>query len=138
MKLVFEFQFLFLEVGHFDLLGGCQVYAACELLNPSVERSVKEEADYVRFAGEKAKLKLKNAHAGQKVVVGVLGALDNGVVSVQASVQDGGRTYEIPLEDIASARLVFEFGPASKPGKPGGSGPKSQHPKSQKKSGGKR
>ena len=49
-----------------------------------------------------------------------LGALDNGVVSVQASVQDGGRTYEIPLEDIASARLVFEFGPASKPGKPGG------------------
>lgn len=109
-----------------------------EVGSPGVERALKKEADYVRFAGEKAKLKLKNAHAGQKVVVGVLGALDNGVVSVQASVQDGGRTYEIPLEDIASARLVFEFGPASKPGKPGGSGPKSQHPKSQKKSGGKR
>lgn len=113
-----------------------------EVGSPGVERALKKEADYVRFEGGKAKLKLTNAQAGQKVVVGVLGALDKGVLSVQASEQDGGRAYAIPFEDIASARLVFEFGPASKPGgkpgsKPGGSGPKSQQGH-QKKSGGKR
>lgn len=99
-----------------------------EVSSPGVERPLKKDADFVRFEGEKAKLKLRNAQAGQKVVVGVLGGLDKGVLSVQ----DGGRTYAIPLEDVVSARLVFEFGPASKPGGKPGAGPKSS-----KKTGGK-
>lgn len=86
-----------------------------EVSSPGVERPLKKEADFARFQGEKAKLKLKNAHAGQKVVVGVLDGFDKGVVTVQ----DGGRTYQIPFDDILGARLVFEFGPASKPN-PGG------------------
>ncbi len=87
-----------------------------EVGSPGVERPLKKEADYVRFQGEKAKLKLRNAHAGQKVVVGVLGELADGAIAVQ----DGGRTYKIPLDDILGARLVFEFGPASKPSPGGG------------------
>ena len=54
---------------------------------------------------------------GQKVVVGLLGAVQGGKVSVQE--REGGTTYEIPIADIESGRLVFEFGPASRPGKPG-------------------
>ena len=39
---------------------------------------------------------------------------------VELPLADGGRTYEVPFEDVQSARLVFEFGgPQSKP-KPGG------------------
>lgn len=82
-----------------------------EVGSPGVERTLRGASDYERFAGEKAKLKLKNAVAGQKVVVGVLGSVSEGSVDVQ----DGGRTFSIPLEDVLSARLVFEFGPASKP-----------------------
>jgi ribosome maturation factor RimP len=92
-----------------------------EVGSPGVERPLKKEADYARFHGEKAKLKLRNAQAGQKVVVGVLGALEQGVLALQAD-QDG-RTYAIPFDDIVSGRLVFEFGPASRPGSKPGSKP---------------
>lgn len=88
-----------------------------EVSSPGVERPLKREADFARFTGEKAKLKLRNAHAGQKVVVGVLAGVDGGTVAVD----DGAQRLAIPFDDILSARLVFEFGPASKPGgsKPG-------------------
>jgi ribosome maturation factor RimP len=87
-----------------------------EVSSPGVERPLKKEADFVRFAGEKAKLKLSKGVQGQKVLVGVLGAVQDGVVALQ----DGSRTYDVPISDVVAARLVFEFGPASKPGKPGG------------------
>lgn len=88
-----------------------------EVSSPGVERPLKKPADFVRFAGEKAKLKLKNAVAGQKVLVGVLGSVNNdGVLELV----EGGRTYNVPLEDVLSARLVFEFGPPSKPHSAGG------------------
>jgi ribosome maturation factor RimP len=82
-----------------------------EVSSPGVERSLKKAADYVRFAGEKAKLKLKNAIGGQKVLVGTLGAVKDGDVDIV----DSGRSYTVPIEDILAGRLVFEFGPASKP-----------------------
>jgi ribosome maturation factor RimP len=89
---------------------------ALEVSSPGIERPLKKEADFVRFAGEKAKLKLQRGVAGQKVLVGTLGPVRNGAVELA----DSGRTYEVPLQDVQSARLVFEFGgPASKP-KPGG------------------
>lgn len=87
-----------------------------EVSSPGVERPLKKPADFVRFAGEKAKLKLKNAIAGQKVLVGVLGSVNDGVVDIV----DGEHSYNVPLEDVLSARLVFEFGPPSKPHSAGG------------------
>jgi ribosome maturation factor RimP len=83
-----------------------------EVSSPGVERVLRAERDYVRFAGKKAKLRLVNALRGQKVVVGILGPVTNGKVALQ----DGGAEYQIPLADIESAKLVFEFGPAPKPG----------------------
>lgn len=82
-----------------------------EVSSPGVERSLKKHADFVRFAGEKAKVKLKNAVAGQKVLVGTLGPVKEGVIDLI----DGDRKYAVPLDDVVSARLVFEFGPASRP-----------------------
>jgi ribosome maturation factor RimP len=87
-----------------------------EVGSPGVERPLKREADFVRFSGEKAKLKLSKGVQGQKVLVGILGVVKDGVVALQ----DGSRSYEVPISDVVAARLVFEFGPASKPGKPGG------------------
>jgi ribosome maturation factor RimP len=87
-----------------------------EVSSPGVERTLKKVDDFVRFAGEKAKLKLKSAVAGQKVVVGILGAVKDGSIDLV----DGMRTHTIPLEDITAARLVFEFGPPSRPPSSGG------------------
>jgi ribosome maturation factor RimP len=87
-----------------------------EVSSPGIERPLRKAQDFVRFAGLKAKLKLQNAVRGQKVLVGILGPLKGELLALQ----DGGASYEIPLGDITSARLVFEFGPAPKPGgKPG-------------------
>jgi ribosome maturation factor RimP len=84
-----------------------------EISSPGVERPLKKERDYVRFSGKKAKLKLHEASHGEKVVVGVIQGAENGIVQLA----DGPRKHAIPVVQIASARLVFEFGPAPKPGK---------------------
>jgi len=48
------------------------------------------------------------------VLVGLLGPVEGGVLSLD----EGGRVHQVPLGDVLAARLVFEFGPASKPGGP--------------------
>jgi len=98
-----------------------------EVGSPGVERPLKCEADFVRFAGEKAKLKLRSGVGGQKVIVGKLGAVQGGAVAVE----DGAKTYAVPLDDVVAARLVFEFGPAPKPRHaPGAGGGKKKKRKS--------
>ena len=84
-----------------------------EISSPGVERPLRTKRDFVRFAGKKAKLKLHNAVRGQKVLTGILGPFEGDAFEVK----DGGQTYSILLDNIAGARLVFEFGPAPKPGK---------------------
>ena len=85
-----------------------------EVSSPGVERPLRGEADYVRFAGEKAKLKLREAVGGQRVIVGTLAGVDAGRVRVT----EGSRTHEVPLAIIDRARLVFELHPHPKKKKP--------------------
>ena len=89
------------------------VHYNLEISSPGLERPLKTERDFRRFEGQKAKLRLTNPVAGQKVLVGKLGPVSSGKVAVV----DGSRTFEAPLADIERAHLVFEFGPAPKPGK---------------------
>ncbi len=84
-----------------------------EVSTPGVERPLKSLRDYARFEGKKAKLKLKVGMAGQKVITAVVGP----VVGEGVRVFVGEKSYEVPFDDIVSAHLVFEFGPAPKPGK---------------------
>ena len=94
-----------------------------EVGSPGVERPLKTLADYDRFAGKEAKLKLAKTLAGQKVVVAKL----HGLAGDRVRVEEGGRTHELALTEIESARLVFSFGPAPKPGK--AANPKKQQQK---------
>lgn len=82
-----------------------------EVGSPGVERPLRRAEDYVRFAGEKAKLKLRAGVGGQKVLVGKLGVVDGNTLTLE----DGVKVYPVPLDDVVSARLVFEFGPTAKP-----------------------
>jgi ribosome maturation factor RimP len=84
-----------------------------EVSTPGIERNLRHARDYTRFAGKKAKLRLKAGVGGQKVVIGILGAVSASSVLVDL----GSKSHDIPFEDIASGHLVFEFGPAPKPGK---------------------
>ena len=77
-----------------------------EVSSPGVERPLRGERDFVRFEGQKAKLKLREPVGGQHVLVGVLDGVQAGAVRVR----EGSRVHEAPLSSIESARLVFEFG----------------------------
>ncbi len=100
-----------------------------EVSSPGVERPLRRETDFERFKGERAKIKLraplesapppagsgesappKRPGAGQRVVVGTLAGVAGGAVRVQ----EGSRAYDVPLSNIESARLVFEFGAGAK------------------------
>jgi ribosome maturation factor RimP len=98
-----------------------------EVGSPGVERPLRTERDFVRFAGQKAKLKLHEPLAGeagrpgQSVIIGTLAGVVDGRVHVREHAPGGERTYEVPLANVERARLVFEFG-SSGGHRPGGSG----------------
>jgi ribosome maturation factor RimP len=77
-----------------------------EVSSPGVERPLRGERDFARFTGQKAKLRMRNPVAGQRVIVGTLDGVAGGVVRVK----EGSRVHEAPLDSIDTARLVFEFG----------------------------
>lgn len=76
-----------------------------EVGSPGVERALRTQADYDRFAGKKAKVRLTNAIGGQKVLEGTINGLEGGVVTFDL----GGSTVPVPFAQIASGRLVFEM-----------------------------
>ena len=82
-----------------------------EVSSPGLERPLFSEADYRRFAGRKAKIKLRHdAPSQQKVFVGELGPVENGTLTVT----EGKRAHQVPLADIEKARLVFEMSKGTK------------------------
>lgn len=90
-----------------------------EISSPGVERPLRDRRDFTRFAGQKAKLKLNHAlpsSGGQKVLVGVLGGLEGDDLLLD----DAGKQHRVPFGEVSQARLVFEFGPRPRPGKPVG------------------
>jgi ribosome maturation factor RimP len=86
-----------------------------EVGSPGVERELRTEADFLRFSGKRAKVKLARPVAGdgQRVLVGTLAGVDSGNVRLET----GGRTHVLPLTDVVEAHLVFELSAAPRPGK---------------------
>jgi ribosome maturation factor RimP len=76
-----------------------------EVSSPGLDRPVKKEADFVRFCGQKAQIKLRMPLAGRKNFVGVLGAVENGTLQFDVD----GNQVVIELSNIDKARLVPVF-----------------------------
>lgn len=76
-----------------------------EVSSPGLDRPLKKEADFVRFCGQKAQLKLRMPSAGRKNFVGILGAVDNGILQFDVD----GKPIAIELSNIDKARLVPVF-----------------------------
>jgi ribosome maturation factor RimP len=77
-------------------------YERLEVSSPGLDRPLKRLEDYVRFAGQKASLRLKLPQAGQRRFEGVLQGIEDGKVVLEI---DGTRR-EFALGDIDRARLV--------------------------------
>jgi ribosome maturation factor RimP len=77
-------------------------YSRLEVSSPGLDRPLVKAADYLRFAGSKATVKLRLPLEGRKKFVGSIAGLVDGVLSLET---DTG-VVAIALDDIESARLV--------------------------------
>lgn len=87
-----------------DLVPGGARYTL-EVSSPGLDRKLRSETDYRRFAGRLARITLNEPVENQKVFEGRLAGIADGVV--QLAVKD--RTVAIPLARIKKANLVVEF-----------------------------
>ena len=92
-----------------------------EVGSPGLDRPLHSLDEYRRFAGQLAKLKLRaplarEGFSGQKVLRGNLfGVTDDGQVAIETE----RGTVSVRLEEILSARLVFEWNSGSTASKGG-------------------
>ena len=77
-------------------------YDRLEVSSPGLDRVLRKDADYVRFAGEKARLKLRLALNGQRNFIGTLRAVSDGKLELEVD----GILLALELSNIEKARLV--------------------------------
>jgi ribosome maturation factor RimP len=81
-------------------------YDRLEVSSPGLDRPLRKQADFVRFAGQKAELRMRHADAGgRRKFAGVLKGADAGQVRIEVD----GQTFALALDDIDRAKLVPEL-----------------------------
>ncbi len=80
-------------------------FGRLEVSSPGLDRPIKKEADFMRFRGEKAQLKLRMPLEGRKNFIGILGDVQGGVLQLDVD----GKQVLIELSNLDKARLVPAF-----------------------------
>lgn len=80
-------------------------YDRLEVSSPGLDRPLRKEADFVRFCGEKAQIKLRVPLQGRKKFVGTLKSVQDGQVQLDVE----GNIVDFALSNIDKARLVPQF-----------------------------
>ena len=81
-------------------------YERLEVSSPGLDRPLRKGADFARFAGQKAELRMRTPDAtGRRRFVGVLRGAEEGRVSLELD----GQTVALELSDVERARLVPEL-----------------------------
>jgi len=75
-----------------------------EVSSPGLARPLKREEDFVRFAGERAKLKTSEPIDGRSNFKGVLAGVESGSVAISVD----GTKFLVPMDKIHRARLEPE------------------------------
>ena len=76
-------------------------YDRLEVSSPGIDRVLKKEADYLRFTGERAQVKLRIPVESRKNFVGVLRGLEDGMLLIECE----GILHKLALSNIDKARL---------------------------------
>ncbi|MDB5926310.1 MAG: hypothetical protein JWN13_5246 [Betaproteobacteria bacterium] len=77
-------------------------YERLEISSPGLDRLLRKEQDFVRFAGHRARIKLRVPFEGQRNFVGVLRETRAGKVEIEVD----GKVMSLELENFDKARLV--------------------------------
>ena len=78
-------------------------YDRLEVSSPGLDRPLKKEADFARFAGEQARLTLRVPLEGRRNFTGVMHAVAGGKLHLEV---EGGTVVSIDIANIDKARLV--------------------------------
>ena len=76
-----------------------------EVSSPGLDRPLRHEADYRRFAGRLAKIVTLQPIERQSAFAGRIAGVENGAVVLE----EGRKTHRVPLESIKRAHLDVEF-----------------------------
>jgi ribosome maturation factor RimP len=78
-------------------------YDRLEVSSPGLDRPLRKAADFARFAGRKAEVRMRAPDAGgRRRFVGLLCGVEGGVVTLEVD----GQRVALPLEQMDRARLV--------------------------------
>ncbi len=77
-------------------------YDRLEISSPGLDRPLKKEQDFIKYAGHKARLKLRVPVEGQRNFIGVLRETRAGKVEIEVD----GKTVSLDLANLDKARLV--------------------------------
>ena len=77
-------------------------YDRLEISSPGLDRMLRKEQDFVRFAGQKARIKVRVPVGGQRNFVGVLRQAHDGKVEIEVD----GKILSLDLANLDKARLV--------------------------------
>jgi ribosome maturation factor RimP len=81
-------------------------YERLEVSSPGLDRPLRKESDFARFAGQKAEVRMRIPDAtGRRKFVGVLRGADAGQVSLELE----GQTVVLALDDVDRAKLIPEL-----------------------------
>ena len=77
-------------------------YNRLEVSSPGLDRPLKKKADFVRYMGESARIRLRIALQGQRNFVGTLVEVNDDVLTLNAD----GKLLQIELRILEKARLI--------------------------------
>lgn len=77
-------------------------YDRLEISSPGLDRPLRKTADFIRFAGESVKLRLRVALQGQRNFVGILREVKDGILKLEVD----GKTLDLELNNLEKVRLV--------------------------------
>ncbi|MEO8992768.1 MAG: ribosome maturation factor RimP [Nitrosospira sp.] len=80
-------------------------YDRLEVSSPGLDRPLKKAADFIRFAGESVKLKLRVALQGQRNFVGILREVNDGILKLEVD----GKMLDLDLNNLEKVRLVSKL-----------------------------
>lgn len=81
-------------------------YDRLEVSSPGLDRPLRKEADFARFAGQRAEIRMRTPDAsGRRKFAGVLRGAGSGTVSLELE----GQTVQLRLDDVDRAKLIPEL-----------------------------
>ncbi len=75
-----------------------------EVSSPGIERPLKKEGDFIRFAGNRVQIKLFSPFDGKKSIIGTLQGLEEKLILIE---DEKSCLLRIPFAQVAKANLSY-------------------------------